>query len=88
MALSGIRRAEKEPTRRWRAVTATATVGGTKDGRENFVLCNVELGTTIYVRERKSCIEREAEMERKGKNSGFIMSCDIRPRRLKSNIKR
>lgn len=70
------------------AVTATATVGGTKDGRENFVLCNVEPGTAVYVRERKSYIEGEAEIERRGKNNGFIMPCDIRPRRVKSNIKR
>lgn len=66
------------------AVAATATAGGTKDGRENFVLCNVEL-RTVYTVQGK---ERETEIERKGRSSGFITSCDSRPRGLKSNIKR
>ena len=61
--------------------TATATAGGTKDGRENFVLCNGELGTIVYIlciRGRYISRERKAEIERKGKNSGVIMSYDSR----------
>jgi len=61
--------------------TATATAGGTKDGRENFVLCNGELGTIVYIlciRGRYISSERKAEIERKGKNSGVIMSYDSR----------
>ena len=61
--------------------TATATAGGTKDGRKNFVLCNGELGTIVYilcVRGRYILRERKAKIERKGKNSGVIMSYDSR----------
>lgn len=64
------------------AVTATATAGGTKDGRENFVLCNVELRpvcTTFYIykeRERQRGKKGEAEIEGKEKNNGFITSCN------------
>lgn len=48
------------------AVTATATAGGTKDGRENFVLCNVELGP-VYIAWKR---ERERRIEKKRSGSG------------------
>jgi len=42
----------------------TATAGRTKDGRENFVLCNVELGIVYILRERKICVERKRSKNR------------------------
>lgn len=71
--------------------TATATAGGTKDGRENFVLCNGELGTIVYVlcvRERYISRERKAEIEKKGRIEELLRHTTVGLRKLKSNIKR
>lgn len=64
--MSGIRRGKRTDKE-----TAAATMDGTRDGRENFVL---------YITASR---KREAEIERKGKDGGFITARDSRPRRSK-----
>lgn len=58
-----------------------ATAGGTKDGRENFVLCNIELRPVYNARKGK----REIEKKRSGKEKKKRKITDLLRRAIVSH---